>query len=112
MRKYLSTLHRQPDQHKKFFAFAVSGGFTLFIFAIWRFVNFGTGGILAGEANNFAQVKKEESASPFASLRSGLASGLDSLRESFEGLQGGLQGVDFQSDYEEMREKALDTYGQ
>lgn len=41
MKKYLSEIHTKSPQHKKRFAFLVSGTFTLVIFTIWSMVNFG-----------------------------------------------------------------------
>lgn len=80
MRKYLSTIHERPDSHKKLFAFAVSGTFTLFIFAIWTLTTFGlSGGESIAESDNVYiasadPVEQEElETSPFSSFRDNLA---------------------------------------
>ena len=40
IKKYLTTLHERPHAHRKRFALAVAGGFTLIVFAIWSSVTF------------------------------------------------------------------------
>ncbi|MBI2086734.1 MAG: hypothetical protein HYT69_00985 [Candidatus Zambryskibacteria bacterium] len=87
MRKYLATLHRRPVHHKKRFALLVSGGFTLFIFAIWSAVNFppGTDPVKSPISDHGAR-----EVSPLESLRSGVATSLTALKESFEELKNGV----------------------
>lgn len=103
MRKYLSTLHRQSPHHKKRFALLASSTITLFIFGIWSLATFGVDKNIVSEVSN--------EVGPFQSLRLNLASSIVALRDSFEELKSGFQSVDFEAGYQEMRDRALDTYG-
>ena len=114
MGNYFSTLHRQPPHHKKRFAFLASSTITLFIFGVWSLATFGTSGTkIAGNENvpvNSAVAENE--VSPLQSLRTGLASSFEALMSSLNELKSGFQTVDLEAEYTEMRDKALDTYGQ
>ena len=114
MRKYLAELHKKPDHHKKQFALLVSGTITLFIFGIWSLVNFGIGGKIVTEDNGIlvTSERTENEVSPFQLLRSSLASSLEAARNSFEEFTNNLNTVDFKSEYQEMRDGALDIYDQ
>ena len=104
MKRYLSTLHRQPDRHKKRFALLVSGTVTLFIFGIWSLATFGI--------NTRTIVEAKNEVSPFQSLRMSLAASLEALKNNFGELKRGLETVDFEAQYQEMRDGALDVYDQ
>ena len=125
MRKYLSTIHERPESHKKRFAFAVSGGVTLMIFAIWTMVNFGNGGVLAQETeptsnteliagraqDGAAQVAE---VSPLQSIGASVSSTWGALGEAWGELKGSLSGlsdVDLGAEYEALKESTIDTYG-
>ena len=113
MRKYLATLHKKSDDHKKYFALAVSGGFTLFIFTFWMLANFGNGGILA---RNDESTSTEDSStvmegSPLQSMSSSIAASWQAIRDNFDDFKKGLNGCDIKGSYEEMRDNTLDTYG-
>ncbi|MSR87560.1 MAG: hypothetical protein EXS69_00060 [Candidatus Zambryskibacteria bacterium] len=90
MRRYLATLHRQPDRHKKRFALLVSGGVTVLIFVIWTLVTFGTGGTLA-EDNNTKRAHEE--VSPIDSLRASATEGFDAAQDSFSQLREGVLNI-------------------
>ena len=86
MRKYLATLHKRPDHHKKRFALLVSGTITLFIFGVWSLATFGTNKVI---------VTGGDEVSPFQSLHSSLAVSIEALQENFK----------------ELKDSVLKTYG-
>jgi len=109
MRRYLATLHKRPDHHKKNFALAVSGGVTLSMFAIWLFVNFGqTASPQLAQANAHQAVHEM---GPLESLGASLGSSWGALKESFGSLTESFGGVDVKGGYEELKTKTLDQYG-
>ena len=112
MKRYLSTLHRQPDEHKRRFALFVSSVVTLFIFSIWSLVIFGTspGGILAENETNQVAETTSGDISPFQSMRSGLASSFQALKNSFGELKSGIESVNLETKYQDLRDGALDIY--
>ena len=105
MRKYLATLHKRPDHHKKNFAMGVSGGVTLSIFAVWMVVNFGA------TPPAVAQQASVHEVGPFESLGQSLGSTWGALKESFGELTESLGGVDVKSGYEDLKDKTLEEYG-
>lgn len=118
MRKYLSTIHQRSDMHKKNFALAVSGGTTLMIFAIWTFVNFGNGGVMAG--NDQAPMANDQSGSqvaevsPLQSIGASVSSTWEAIGEAWgelKGSFGGAENFDLNASYEEMKGKTINTYG-
>ena len=116
MRKYLAELHNKPDHHKRRFAFLASSTVTLFIFAIWSMATFGFNtSILGGNESQTASIasaKIEEEVSPFQSIRMNIADSLDAIKNGWGELKEGLEAVDLETEYQEMREDALDVYGQ
>jgi hypothetical protein len=113
MRKYLATLHKRPDHHKKRFALLVSGGFTLAIFAVWSMVTLGPNGTLAQDNRQLTtDNQRQNEVSPFESLTSSVASGWQSVVEGLQDLKKSVNGLDFDSDYEEMRSDVIKVYGQ
>lgn len=108
MRKYLATLHKKPESHRRRFALLASSTITLFIFSIWSLVNFGL-----PENRQIAQqeMRNVEEVSPFDSLRAGVGAAVQSLRGGFGEVKQGLEQVDFGSEYELMRGRAFETYG-
>ncbi|MDO8424142.1 MAG: hypothetical protein Q7S54_00845 [bacterium] len=109
MRHYLATLHQRPHHHKRRFALLASGAFTMLVFGIWAMVNFGAGTGTLAETDNG---RLENEASPFGSLRRGLGASIEALRGSVSELKTGLEVVNFESGYEEMKENVLNTYGE
>lgn len=103
MRRYLAQLHKKPDHHKKQFAFLASGTITLFIFGVWSLATFGV---------NTKIIAEENEVSPFQSLGTNLAASLEALKRNFGALKSGLKAVDFEAEYQEMRDGALDIYGE
>lgn len=111
MNKYLHSLHKKPEHHKKRFALLASGTITLFIFGIWSFVNF------APQSNQLVSKSERDTSkvieiSPLQSMRLNLASSLEALLESLRGLKSGIESLDFKSSYAEIKDNALDIYGQ
>ena len=82
MRKYLATLHRRPDHHKKRFALLASGGFTLIIFATWSLVTFGN-----DNPPEETVTRAHEEVGPLESLRANSAQTLEAIKESIEDLK-------------------------
>jgi hypothetical protein len=111
MRTYLENLHKKSPAHKKRFALLASGSFTLLIFAIWATVNFGSLSTSSGQATASANQATQE-VNPFGSLMRGIGASFDSLRGSVGELKEGLEVVNFETGFREMRDNTLDTYGQ
>ena len=114
MRKYLSTLHQRSDNHKRRFALLSSGIVTLFIFGVWSLVNFGTtGGTLAeNQIDTNSSGQEESQVSPFQSFRDSVASSFEAFRGSFTNIRSSLNSEDFEAGFDELKDGALDTYGQ
>jgi len=110
MRRYIATLHKKPEHHKKRFALLVSGGFTLFVFAIWTLVMFGSDGTLA--KNNAPVLRAHREVSPIESMWENLSSSIEGLREAFGGLKDSSGTLEIEDDYLEMRNNVLNVYGQ
>jgi hypothetical protein len=110
MRHYLATLHKRPHHHQKRFALITSGTFTLLIFGIWAMVNFPPS--MADQPVVAESQKEVSEANPFGSLTRGMAASFESLKESFQGLKGGLQMIDFQDKFQELKENTLNNYGE
>jgi len=102
MDRFIANLHKRPDHHKRRFALLVSSIVTLFIFSAWSLVNFGT----TGEVT-----KQEKEVSPFESLRAAVGSSLEGMGKIFGEFKTGLQSVDLESEYKEMRSNTLEIYG-
>ena len=119
MKKYLATLQTRSPQHKKRFAFLVSGAFTLSIFGIWSLVTFGpeVGGILADRETSPSKVslmekKSEDEISPFESLRMNIAATFEAFRGGVGNFTNEIKTVDLGSEYNDLKSGALETYGQ
>lgn len=115
MRKYLTKLHSKPDHHKRRFAFLASSTVTLFIFGVWSLSTFGIDGGKVAENDNALAVSSGTESSeigPLESFRMNVAASLEALRYSFGELKSGFESVDFETEYKNMRDGALDTYGQ
>jgi len=114
MRKYLAELHKKPDHHKKQFALLASGTITLFIFGVWSLATFGvnSNGVVAD--NNISNVStvSESEMGPLQSFGSSVASSWEAIKNSFGQLQDGLKTINFDTEYQEMKDGALKTYGQ
>lgn len=102
MRRYLARLQKKPDHHKRQFALLASATITLFIFGIWSLATFGV---------NTEVIAEENEVSPFQSLGSSLAASLEAFKSNFGKLKSGFGTVDFEAEYQEMKEGALDVYG-
>lgn len=105
MGKYLNELYRKPDHHKKRFALLSSATITLFIFGIWSLATFGI-----SDTKTVANANAE--VGPFQSLRMNLASSFGALKNSFGELKTGVEAIDLEAEYEDMRDGALETYGE
>ena len=116
MRKYLAQLHKKPDHHKKQFAFLVSGTITLFIFGVWSLATFGMndGVIVKNDTSSTGTISKmtESEVTPFQSFRSNLASSLDALKINFGELKRSFETMNLETEYKEMKDGALNIYGQ
>ncbi|MDO8590313.1 MAG: hypothetical protein Q7R69_03540 [bacterium] len=117
MRRYLSTLHTKPERHKKQFAFLASSSITLFIFGVWSLATFGINStntkiVAESGSSQEASAQPETEVSPFESLRMNLSTSLEAFRENFGALKSGLKAVDLEAEYKEMRDGALDVYGE
>lgn len=97
MRKYLSTLHTRSDDHKRRFAFVVSGVTTLAIFAIWSLTTFSNGGVLA--QNNIEEDRAHPEISPLESLRANAASSFSSIRDTVNDLKAPVQSVNLEGEF-------------
>ncbi len=106
MRQYLATLHKRPDHHKKRFALLASSTITLFIFGVWSLATFGING------TSEKVIAEKNEVNPLQSLSTSLASSFEALINSFNELKTGFEAVDLEAEYKDMREKALDVYGQ
>ncbi len=109
MRKYLATLHKRSEHHKKSFALVTSGSFTLLMFAIWLSVNFSAPEVDPPVLSN-ANASEVEEVTPLESFGDTLASGLSALRQSSGDLWNIFKNLDLSSGYTELREETLDTY--
>jgi len=103
MRKYLAQLYKKPDHHKKQFALLASGTVTLFIFGVWSLTTFGI---------NTRIIVETSEVSPFQSLGSSLAASFEAFKSNWGELKSSLKAVDFEAEYQEMRDGALDIYGE
>jgi hypothetical protein len=118
MQRYFATLHKRTPAYKKRFALLVSSSFTLFIFGVWSFANFG------GETRDVVAVKSRSSVeetlavgdvkeeSPFKLIRENLASSIDGIGALWGNLTSGVKSVDLEAEYNELRGGALEIYGQ
>lgn len=109
MRKYLATLHKKPDHHKKRFAFLVSFSFTMLLFTVWSLVNFGLPG--RGEVVAVEQDSRAHETTPFKSLGNGVAAAFQAITGQLGSVKEGLKQINIEAEYGEMRNKAFDTYG-
>ena len=113
MDKFLRNIHSRPDHHKKSIAFFTSGAITLFIFGIWALVNFGVSDstVIAGVEESQTDNKSNE-VSPFEAFKSNVAASIGSIGDSFNTLKKGVESVNLESEYVEMRDGAMEVYGQ
>ena len=113
MEKYLTKLYQKPDHHKKQFAFLASGTITLLIFGFWSLTTFGINNESNdNEANVAAAPETVEEVGPLQSFKTSLASSWEAIRDNFVELKSGIDQVDFEAEYEEMKGGALNNYGQ
>lgn len=115
MRKYLASLPDRSESHKKTFALLVSGGFTVFIFAIWALVNIG-----APSESTLAADTPNPEPSPLASMSDGLAGALAALKTEAQILFGvdrdkpepSIESVPPSNTESTVRTSAIEIYGQ
>lgn len=114
MKRYLRELYKKSDHHKKRFAFLASSTITLFIFGIWSLAVFGTNEvkIVVNEETSNTSTVVDKEIGPFQSLGMNLASSFRAVQNSFVELKNGLGAVDIEAEYEELRNRSLDIYGQ
>jgi hypothetical protein len=111
MRQYLATLHERSDHHKKRFAFVASASFTLAIFAVWSFVNFGLPGQALPDTQNKVVAQDKKESSSFEPLKNGVAAAFKAIGGTVDEAKQGLEQVDIEGEYDRMRDRAFDTYG-
>ena len=113
MRRYLATLHKRSDSHKKNFALLVSGGFTLAIFAVWLFVNYGSLGSpqVAEDTAGVTQLAAVHEVGPFQSLADSLSSSWSDFVGSVKNLTEAVHAPDVKQGYDQMKSETFDTYG-
>jgi len=111
MKRYLRELYKKPDHHKKRFALLASGTITLFIFGIWSLAIFPpkVDQPLAGGTNQASDVGE---AGPLQLLGNNLASSFQAIQKNFKELKSGLGAVNIEDEYEDLRDRSLDLYGQ
>lgn len=112
MKKYLATLHQRSESHRKNFALAVSGGFSLFILAIWLLVNYG-GVPQSGNLSNqdtTPVLGRVEEVSPLKSLGLSLSASVGSVKEIWNHFKNETTGLNLEAGYDEMKQNALDSY--
>lgn len=112
MKRYLVTLHKKPDHHKKQFAFLVSSTITLIIFGVWSLATFpplrlADQPVLAGGKNNASNASE---VSPFQSLKMSLADTLSALKSSIGELKTSFESADLEAQYKELRNNSLNIY--
>ena len=114
MHRYLAELHKKPDHHKKQFALLASGTITLIIFGVWSLATFGASGSPIAKVDDRASdtTEIESEVGPFQSLSANVATSLEALKNIFGALMGGVKAVDLDSEYQKMRDGALNTYDQ
>ena len=113
MSSYLSTIHLRSHAHKKGFAFGVSAGITLSIFTIWSLVTFSSlkNNDSAVVAKNVDQQNTTEEIPPLNTLKSGVASSFQALKDQFGNLKGSVKAVDLNNEYQTMRNDAVNQNG-
>jgi len=109
MKTYIKDLHKKPLHHKKRFALLVSGIFTLTIFTFWSLATFSA---LSRTQVVATEKPADNGPGPLTYLGSNVASTYESFRNEWSKLTEIVNSVDLEAEYEEMREKALETYGQ
>ena len=82
MRKYLATLHKRSDAHKKRFALLTSGSITLVIFAFWGLATFGPNALAKQE-----ETKKFKEVGPLESIQASVSESWSEIRNNFGNLQ-------------------------
>ncbi|MDB5194784.1 MAG: hypothetical protein JWN50_798 [Parcubacteria group bacterium] len=118
VRKYLAGMHTRPEHHKKRFALAVSGSATLLIFTLWTLARFGAGGTPDTVAQTPVSDTSSSALSPVASLKASAVDAWSTITGQIDKAKQGLQSVDLQNSYTEVRNDALNnqqnstTYGQ
>ena len=105
MGKYLNELYKKPDHHKRRFALLSSATITLLIFGVWSLATFGI-------SDTKTIAKANEEVGPFQSLRMNLASSFNALKSSLGELKTGVEAIDLEAEYTDMRDGALETYGE
>lgn len=106
MRKYLASLPDKPDHHKKRFAFLASGTFTLMIFGFWSLAHFGL-----PSNTRVVERQNQNEVSPFESLKGNLATPLEALKNQFRNLGESMGDINIESEYQNIRQDALNSYG-
>lgn len=113
MRSYLSTIHLRSHAHKKRFALGVSAGITLSIFTIWSLMTFSSlnnDSTVVAEGNMNTQNTAEE-IPPLNTLKSGVAASFQAIKDQFGNLKGSVKAVDLNSEYQTIRNDAVNQNG-
>jgi hypothetical protein len=110
MKEYLETLHTRTPEHKHRFALVTSGGFTLIIFTFWAMATFGVDNSTMAKTNSKTAKQEITEVSPLDSLLGSVIAAFNSIRGGTGDLKGGLEVVDFQGKYTDLKEDTLNTY--
>ncbi len=110
MKKYLATIHTRSDRHKTSFALGVSGGFTLLIFAVWFIAREPAAPIAKKEGpSQLAGVVHE--VSPLESLAATAANAWDGILASFHLFNQGIENINLDESYKELKNESIGSYG-
>jgi hypothetical protein len=119
MSSYLSTIHTKSPAHKKRFAFGVSAGFTLVIFAFWSFATFSGQNKVVADSNSLQPVQVAGAAaafkasnnvnaeSPFDTLKTGFSDTMSAIKDGLSQTKTSIDSVDMNSKYQNVRNDAL-----
>lgn len=90
----------------------VSGTITSLIFGFWFLANFGVGGTLGFKGSPSAEMAAlEREVGPLQSLGSNLASSAEAFRTAFGQIGSSIRTINWQLEYEGVRDGALELYG-
>lgn len=106
IKKYIDSLHTRSEHHVRRFSMIVSGCFTLLIFGLWLAFKLGPNPVLAGATQPVVPPPAE---SPFQSLKANASEAWALLTGEVGKAKSGLQSVDLQNNYTQLRDDALNN---
>lgn len=109
MHQYLATLHERPHHHKQRFAMLVSGCVTLLIFALWLTFRFGSDNVVAQTPAAETQETTVNAVSPLDTMKANASDAWQLLQGEFSKAKDGLQSVDVENSYTQVRNDALNN---